>query len=228
MGQPIVNQRFKSRNDAGFLLTKRLSEYKGRDDVLVLALPRGGVPVAFEIAVGLGVPLDVQMVRKLGVPSQRELAFGAIASGDVSVFNRSLVSKLKLSDDEIRHVVERERAELARREQIYRADLDAPVLKGKTVILVDDGLATGATMRAAVDSVKKERPSQIVVAVPVAAPDICREFESDEDIKCVCLIMPEPLYGVGLWYEDFSQTTDQEVCGLLEELRRRPIAGRTG
>lgn len=206
---------FRDRTEAGQLLAKRLTAYANRLDVLVLALPRGGVPVAYEVARALGVPLDVFVVRKLGVPGHEELAMGAIASGGECVLNDDVVEALRIP----RHVIEaasaRELRELERRERAYRGDRPAPKVRGRTVILVDDGLATGATMRAAVHALRRLGPARIVVAVPTAAPSTCEEFRHEAD-ECVCVITPEPFHGVGLWYEDFSQTTDDEVRDLLE------------
>lgn len=214
-----MHHRFTNRREAGRSLAKKLEGFRNNPQAIILALPRGGVPVAYEIARSLNLPLDVQVVRKLGVPGQRELAFGAIAPGGVAVYNERLLEQIGLSEDAIGHVREEESAELARRESEYRRGRSAPDLKGKTVILVDDGLATGATMRAAVGSVRKESPAGIIVAVPVAAPDVCSAFDLEPDVTCVCLVMPEPLYGVGWWYEDFEQTTDARVRELLDELR---------
>ncbi|MDM7923112.1 MAG: phosphoribosyltransferase, partial [Pyrinomonadaceae bacterium] len=184
-------------------------------DVVVLALPRGGVPVAFEVARALRAPLDVLVARKLGVPGQEELAFGAIASGGGRVLNEVLVRALRLSDETIERITDRERAELKRREEAYRGNAPSPELKDKTVILIDDGLATGATMRAAVEAVKLLGPKQVVVAVPVGSADTCAGIEEKADVLCICARTPEPFYGVGLWYRDFSQTTDEEVEDLL-------------
>lgn len=218
--------RFSNRMEAGRALAKRLEGFHDSGRTVVLALPRGGVPVAYEIARSLNVPLDVQVVRKLGVPGQRELAFGAIAPGGVTVFNQRLIDGLGLSRAAIDGVIAAETEEMKRREDLYRKGRPAPDLQGKTVILVDDGLATGATMRAAVESVRKASPAGIVVAVPVAAPDVCSAFDREPDVNCVSLLMPEPLYGVGWWYEDFGQTSDEQVCEFLEELR--PLAAANG
>jgi predicted phosphoribosyltransferase len=193
-----------------------LREYANRPDVLVLALPRGGVPVAHEVARALEVPMDVFLVRKLGLPGHQELAMGAIAMGGVRALNPDVVRQLRVPERIIDAVAERESRELKRREELYRGDRPMPVLAGKTVILVDDGLATGATMRAAVDAVKQLNPAEVVVAVPVAAEQSCRMLQPLAD-KVVCPVTPEPFHAVGLWYEDFSQTTDEEVRHLLQE-----------
>lgn len=206
---------FKDRRQAGQVLAEQLSRFAQREDVMVLALPRGGVPVGFEVAQKLRAPLDVFVVRKLGVPGQEELAFGAIASGDVRVLNENIVYSLRLTDAMIERISERERQELTRRERLYRGDRPAPELTGKTVIVVDDGLATGATMRAAVDAIKCLAAKQIVVAVPVGSRDTCSAMRRISDVLCVCSETPEPFYGVGLWYEDFSQTSDDEVREFL-------------
>lgn len=215
---------FEDRRSAGRALVPELERCK-LGDPIILGLPRGGIPLAFEIAIALHAPLDTIVVRKLGVPSQPELAFGAIASGGIRVINDDVVESLfSLDDDTIERVAQREMTELRRREQAYRLDRPYPELGGKDVVLVDDGLATGATMRAAVKSVRKSSPAGIVVAVPVAAPDVCSLFDREPDVNCVSLLMPEPLYGVGLWYEDFSQTSDERVCELLEDLSPRTVA----
>lgn len=221
-----MHHRFTNRREAGRLLAAKLEGFRNKSEAIVLALPRGGVPVAYEIAKALNLPLDVQVVRKLGVPGQRELAFGAIAPGGVAVYNERLVEQLNLGEDAIGRVRDEESAELARRESEYRRGRKAPDLSGKTVILVDDGLATGATMRAAVESVRERSPAGIIVAVPVAAPDVCSAFDMQPDVTCVCLVMPEPLYGVGWWYEDFEQTTDERVRELLDKLQ--PAASANG
>ena len=193
-------------------------EYRGRKDVLVLALPRGGVPVAFEVARALHVPMDIFLVRKLGVPGHEELAMGAIASGGVRVLNEDVVNYLSIPDRVIEKVAADELRELERRERAYRGDRRAPDVKDKTVILIDDGLATGSTMRAAAAALREQKPERIVVAVPVAAPQTCDEFKTEVD-EIVCAVTPEPFHAVGLWYEDFSQTTDEEVRELLAQSR---------
>ncbi len=184
-------------------------------DLVVLALPRGGVPVAYEVAKQLSAPLDVFVVRKLGVPGYEELAMGAIASGGVLVLNQDVVNQLGLSQGVIDAVASKEREELARRERLYRGDRPPVEVRGRTVILVDDGLATGSTMRAAVAGLKARGPSGIVIGVPIAVPSTCEELASEVD-DIVCAVTPEPFYAVGLWYSDFSQTTDEEVRELLE------------
>ncbi|MBD2564880.1 phosphoribosyltransferase [Nostoc sp. UIC 10607] len=205
---------FKDRRFAGQVLAKELAAYTNRPDVVVLGLPRGGVPVAFEVAEALNAPLDVLVVRKLGVPDQEELAMGAIASGGVRIVNEYILSLVKVSDEVIARVALQEERELERRERLYRGNRPLRDLQGRTVILVDDGLATGATMWAAVVAVRKQQPAQIVIAVPVAAPETCHELETEVD-KIVCVSTPSPFHSVGLWYENFPQTTDEEVCDLL-------------
>jgi predicted phosphoribosyltransferase len=205
---------FPNRSEAGRVLGTRLSKYAGSDNVIVLGLPRGGVPVAYEVAQALRVPLDVFIVRKLGVPGFEELAAGAIASGGVRVLNPEVVSALPNADEIIDAVTQREIAELERREQEYRDGRPAPEIRGKIVILIDDGLATGATMRAAVKALRQREAAEIVVAVPVGPPDTCREFEDVAD-EVVCASAPEFFQAVGQYYDDFSQTSDEEVRGLL-------------
>jgi len=221
--------RFRDRAEAGRRLAAELSAYAHRPDVRVLALPRGGVPVGFEVARALRAPLDVFLVRKLGVPGHEELAMGAIASGGIVVLNEDVVEQFGVSAAEIEMVAEAERRELARRERRYRGDRPRPELAGTSVILVDDGLATGATMRAAVTALKQEGPEHVVVAVPVAAPETCDALRDEVD-DVVCAVTPEPFHAVGLWYADFSQTTDEEVHDLLERARDwaaslRPMMG---
>ncbi len=206
---------FNDRTDAGRRLAKRLSEYANRDDVLILALPRGGVPVAFEVAKELNVKMDVFIVRKLGVPGNEELAMGAIASDNIRVLNEDVVRSFQIPQRVIDEASAKELKELERRERIYRGNRPKPNISGLTVILIDDGLATGATMRAAAAAVKTKNPAKVVIAVPVAAPDTCSDFRDEVD-EIVCVATPEPFYGVGAWYEDFSQTTDKEVCDLLD------------
>ncbi|MEH1836985.1 MAG: phosphoribosyltransferase [Nostoc sp.] len=216
---------FKDRRFAGQVLAKELAVYANRPNVLVLGLPRGGVPVAFEVAKALNAPLDILVVRKLGVPNQEELAMGAIASGGVRIVNKYIISLVKISDEVIARVAMQEERELKRREQLYRGNRPLKNLQGRTVILVDDGLATGATMSAAVVAVRKQQPTQIVIAVPVAAPETCQELETKVD-KIACVSTPSPFYSVGLWYEDFPQTTDEEVRDLLAKAARngQPIS----
>jgi len=191
-----------------------LQRYAGRDDVLVLALPRGGVPVGHEVAQALGAPLDVFLVRKLGVPGREELAMGAIASGGVRVLNDLVVSELGIPPEQIDQAAERELRELQRRERAYRGNRPAPNVRGRIVILVDDGLATGSTMRAAVAALRRLGPGLVVVAVPLGAADACNDLRSEAD-EVVCASTPEPFFAVGMWYDDFSQTTDEEVRQLL-------------
>jgi predicted phosphoribosyltransferase len=221
----IPTPRFRDRTEAGQLLARQLDEYAGRQDVLVLALPRGGVPVGFEIARRLGVPLDVFIVRKLGVPWHPELAMGAIASGGVQVLNEDVVRAYEIPSHVVDVVAQREQQELDRRARHYRGDRAFPQLDGRTVILVDDGLATGSTMRAAVRAVRQQHPAAVVVAVPVAAPETCEEFRHEAD-RIVCLRTPQPFSAVGLWYQDFSQTTDAEVRALLAQAATEPAAPR--
>jgi len=211
---------FKDRRDAGKQLAQELSAYAGRSDVIVLALPRGGVPVAYEVARALNAPLDIFIVRKLGLPGHEELAIGAIASGGVRVLNEDIVRALNIPEAMIEAIARRELQELERRERTYRGNRPPPEVRGRTVILIDDGLATGASMRAAVAALRAQNPARIVVAVPTAAPETREAFESEVD-EIVCAMTPEPFYGVGRWYEDFSQTTDEEVRALLEEAARQ-------
>jgi predicted phosphoribosyltransferase len=206
--------RFRDRTEAGRVLAEGLTNYAGRPDVVVLALPRGGVPVAFEAARALRAPLDVFVVRKLGVPGHEELALGAIASGGTRVLNDDVVRLLHIPPETIDAVTRGEEQELQRRERAYRGDRPPLDVRGRTVILVDDGLATGATMRAAVAALRQRQPDRVVVAIPVAAPATCEEFAREVD-SLVCARTPEPFGAVGLWYEDFSQTTDDEVRDLL-------------
>lgn len=210
-----MDERFANRAEAGKRLAERLSNYRGRDDAIVLGLPRGGVPVAYEVARQLGLPLDVFVVRKLGVPGYEELAMGAIASGNVSVLNQEVLRALPEAEKVLEAVMAREKIELERREIRYRQDRPAPDLRGRVVILVDDGLATGATMRAAAAALRKKGVAKIVIAVPVGAPETCREIESEAD-ETICASMPVSFHGVGQFYEDFSQTTDEEVRELLK------------
>lgn len=211
-------RQFANRRVAGLELASRLREYAGRDDVLVLGLPRGGVPVAYEIATALGAPLDVFLVRKLGVPGHPELAMGAIASGGVRVLNQDVLGWYGLSQAAIDQVAADEHVELERREREYRRAQPPLPVQGRVVILVDDGLATGSTMKAAVQSVKALGPARIIVAVPVGARDTCEALTGLAD-DVVCAHTPEPFSAVGLWYRDFSQTTDEEVRELLEKGR---------
>jgi putative phosphoribosyl transferase len=209
-------ERFTDRRDAGKILAQKLSVYADQTDVVVLALPRGGVPVAYEVALALHAPLDVFLVRKLGLPGREELAIGAIASGGIRVLNQDIIRVLGVPEEVINIVARNELQELERREHTYRGDRAAPEIQNRKVILIDDGLATGASMRAAVVGVRAQHPTRIVIAVPVAAPETCDAFEFEVD-EMVCVMTPESLYGISRWYEDFSQTTDAEVRMLLEE-----------
>src|SRR5216110_949482 len=210
---------FPNRAEAGRVLGLKLSKYAGRDDVIVLGLPRGGVPVAYEVAQRLKVPLDVFIVRKLGVPGFEELAAGAIASGGVRVLNEDVMRALPNADEAIESVTAKETAELERREQIYREGRPPPELRDRIAILVDDGLATGATMRAAVKALRQRDAAKIVVAVPVGPPDTCHEIEEQAD-ETICLSTPEFFQAVGQYYEDFSQTTDEDVRELQTSAAR--------
>jgi putative phosphoribosyl transferase len=205
---------FQDRHDAGRQLAVRLLPYAGRDDVVVLALPRGGVPVGYEVARALGAPLDVFLVRKLGVPGHEELAMGAIASGGVRVLNQRVIDTLRITADVIEQVTTMELEELERREREYRDGRPPVDVAGRVAILVDDGLATGATMRAAIAALRRRSPGRIVVAVPVGAAETCSDLRQEAD-EAVCAAEPTDFYAVGLWYEDFSQTTDEEVRDLL-------------
>jgi putative phosphoribosyl transferase len=210
-----VSFRFHDRVEAGRFLAEKLQAYAGQEEVVILGLPRGGVPVAFEVARSLQKPLYAFFVRKLGVPGQEELAMGAIASGGVCCLNPSVIESLKIPQKTIEKVIARERQELERREQAF-AEGPLPDLRGKAIILIDDGLATGASMRAAVLAAREHHPARIVVATPVAAEQTVRSFQDEVD-DVVCVQAPRHLEGVGQWYEDFSQTTDEEVRGLLSQ-----------
>jgi putative phosphoribosyl transferase len=205
---------YRNRIDAGRKLAQELVHYKDQPNVIVLALPRGGVPIGFEVAQALHAPLDIFLVRKLGVPGHEELAMGAIASGGVRVMNEQVMRMLPIPQKTVEAVAAEEERELARRERLYRDGRAAPDVRGKTVILVDDGLATGSTMRAAVMALRQLGPERIVVAVPVGSPDTCEEFQREAD-EAVCASTPDPFYAVGYWYADFEQTTDEEVRELL-------------
>jgi putative phosphoribosyl transferase len=211
---PLKGRAFRNRSEAGRVLAELLAGYAGRSDVIVLGLPRGGVPVAAEVAAGLGTPLDVFVVRKLGVPGHDELAMGAIASGGVRILNDTVITGLDISDAVIAEVAAREAEELQRRERAYREDRPAPDLDGKVVIVVDDGLATGSTMRAAVAALRAQRPARIVVAVPVGSATTCHDLLSEAD-EVVCARTPTFFQAVGQWYDDFSPTTDAEISRLL-------------
>jgi len=212
---------FQDRFDAGRLLASKLRRFANRSDTVVLALPRGGVPVGFEVAKALNVPLDVFVVRKLGVPGYEELAMGAIASGGIRVLNEDLVRTAGIPDEVIDAVAAEEERELERRERDYREGRPPVDVQGRTVILVDDGPATGSSMRVAVLALKRKRPAQIVVAVPLGAPTTCAEFESEVD-QVICAVTPEPFRSVGQWYMDFSQTSDEEVRDLLRRAASLP------
>jgi putative phosphoribosyl transferase len=215
---------FQDRTEAGQVLAGRLRYFADRTDVLVLALPRGGVSVAFEVARDLRAPLDVFLVRKLGVPGHEELAMGAIASGGVLVLNERVLHMLDVPESAINAAVEREAQELRRRELIYRGDQPPVNAKERIAILIDDGLATGSSMRAAVAAVRQQEPAGIVVAVPVAAPETCADFESEVE-QVICLETPDPFYAVGLYYRHFPQVTDEEVRDLLQQAAEfRPAA----
>jgi predicted phosphoribosyltransferase len=218
MPQIVSSRPFRDRVHAGKVLAERLRAYANRPDVLVLALPRGGVPVAYEVAKALHVPMDVFLVRKLGVPGHEELAMGAVASGGVRVINDDVVRSLGIPDAVIDRVASKELIELSRREQAYRGNRPEPEIQGRTIILVDDGLATGSTMRAAVQALRTKQPAKIVVAVPIAAPETCDALAREVD-EMVCAVTPEPFYAVGLWYDDFDQTSDDDVRALLAENR---------
>ncbi|HWQ32089.1 MAG TPA: phosphoribosyltransferase [Blastocatellia bacterium] len=206
---------FRDRVEAGRVLATKLTAYAHRPDVLVLALPRGGVPVAFEVAQALDAPLDVFIVRKLGVPGHEELAMGAIASGGGRILNHEVLRYISIPPEVIDEVTAREQRELERRERSYRDDRPPPEVQGRTVILVDDGLATGSTMRAAAAALRAQHPARIIVAVPVASPEVCEEFRSEVD-EIICAMTPQPFMAVGLWYENFAQTSDEQVRELLE------------
>ena len=213
---------FLDRREAGRALGEKLGPYRGRGDVIVLGLPRGGVPVAFEVALALDAPLDVFLVRKLGAPGQEELAMGAIASGGVRVLNPSVIQSLRITAEEIDRVAKREERELSRRERSYRGDLPPLDLAGRIAVLVDDGLATGSSMRAAVEAVRKLGPARVVVAVPVAPVSTTGEMRGIAD-DVVVVATPEPFYSVGRFYEEFGQTTDGEVRELLRRSRAAPV-----
>ena len=205
---------FRNRSEAGKLLAQSLSAYANSSEVLVLGLPRGGVPVAFEVAKALKVPLDICLVRKLGVPGHKELAMGAIASGDVIFINEDVVQSLGISQKDIERVIATERRELKRRERVYRSGQSAPNIQGKTIILIDDGIATGSTIRAAFATLRQQQPQKIVLAIPVAPAKACHSLKAEVD-ELVCLFTPEWFCAIGLWYEDFAQTSDEQVRQLL-------------
>ena len=221
-----MNKPFRDRREAGRLLAEKLVAYADRPHVIVLALPRGGVPIAYEVARALNAPLDVFLVRKLGVPGHEEFAMGAIATGGVRVINDEVVRALRIPDHLIEAVAAKEQQELARREHLYRGDRPPPDIRGKTVMLVDDGLATGFTMLAAIKALRKQQAGRIVVAVPIAPPETCDQMREQAD-DVICAVTPEPFYAVGLWYEDFSQTTDDEVRDLLKRANEEMMAHQT-
>ena len=208
--------RFADRKEAGKILTEALSSYAHKNNLLVLALPRGGVPVAYEVAKFLHAPMDLWLVRKLGVPGHEELAMGALAGGGLYVINDEVINLMRIGKNIINDVMVHERAELERRNKLYRQGRPPPDVADKTVIVIDDGLATGATMRAAIMSLRQAGADRIIAAAPVGAPSTCRDLEKDAD-GVLCLFTPEPFYGVGVWYDDFSQTMDREVQSLLQK-----------
>ncbi|HEY4389690.1 MAG TPA: phosphoribosyltransferase family protein [Ktedonobacteraceae bacterium] len=208
-------KQFRDRVEAGRLLAVRLAAYSNRSDVLVLALPRGGVPVGYEISHMLHAPLDVMIVRKLGVPGQEELAMGAIASGGIRVLNYDVVHTMGIPEAVINEVAAREQRELERRERLYRENRPPCSIQGRIVMLVDDGIATGSTMQAAISVVKQQEPAHIIIAVPIAAAATCDKFVAQGD-ELVCVLKPEMLYAIGVWYEQFTQTSDEEVRALLK------------
>ncbi|MBL1179254.1 phosphoribosyltransferase [Pantanalinema sp. GBBB05] len=208
--------QFQDRTEAGQQLAAQLKSYANRSDVLVLGLPRGGVPVAYEVARALNAPLDICLVRKLGVPGHQELAMGAIASGGVRVLNYDVISRLGISSKTIDAVAAKELKELQHRDRMYRGDRSPSEIRDRTVILVDDGIATGSTIRAAISVLKPQQPAQLIVAIPVAPPSTCDQLSQAVD-EVICLFKPEALYAIGIWYEDFSQTTDATVRTLLTQ-----------
>jgi len=216
--------RFTDRRNAGRVLARKLSAYAGHTDVIVLALPRGGVPVGYEVALALHTPLDIFLVRKLGLPGREELAIGAIASGGIRVLNNDIIRVLNVPEEVINIVARNELKELQRRERNYRGERPAPDVRDRKVILIDDGLATGASMRAAVTGVRAQHPARIIIAVPAASPEMCDAFEFEVD-EMVCGMTPEPFYGLSRWYEDFSQTTDEEVRMFLKEANHQLLHG---
>jgi putative phosphoribosyl transferase len=215
-----MKQKFRNRTEAGQLLAKKLAAYANHSDLLILGLPRGGVPVAFKIATALNAPLDICIVRKLGVPKHEELAMGAIATGGVMVLNKEVLNSAKISQPTIEKIAAREKQELTRRDRLYRGNRPLPELENRTVILVDDGIATGSTLQAAIAIVRQQQPKKIIVAVPVAPPSTCNQLKEEVD-EVVCLMMPEPLRAIGLWYDDFLPTTDAEVKDLLTRAERQ-------
>lgn len=219
-------KRFKDRTEAGELIAQRLMRYAGRDDVIVLALPRGGVPVGFVVANRLDAPLDILLVRKLGFPGREEYAMGAIASGGVCILHDEVVARFGISLPEVEGVRQRELKEIERREESYRANRPALPLQGRVVIIVDDGIATGSTMLAAVKCLRHAKPARIIIAVPVVPPDTYKELRPEVD-DFICLSMPEPFFAVGSWYKDFGQTSDEEVKSLLQRADREHAQRRS-
>lgn len=219
MNKDSNRRLFRDRIDAGKSLARELTAYANRADTLVLGLPRGGVPVAYEVAVALHAPLDIILVRKLGVPGEQELAMGAIASGGVRVLNDDVVRMIGIPDSVIETVTAKERRELERRERLYRGGRATSAIQGKTVILVDDGIATGATVRAAIALVRQQRPAAVVVATPVAPASTCDELQAGVD-DLVCVMTPKDFLAIGFWYEEFPQTTDDEIRELLDRAWR--------
>ena len=215
---------FKDRFDAGRFLAEKLTHYRSQPNLLVLAIPRGGVPVAFVVAEALDAPLDVLLVRKLGLPGHEERALGAVAKGGVMVLHDDVVERLEIPRSVIRQIAHREQQEISRQDRLFRQSRAAPVVAGKTVILVDDGLATGATMRAAVTALRNQRPARLVVAVPVGAPETCAEFSQEVD-EVVCATRPEKFHAVGVWYRDFAPTPDEMVVALLATASARVLSG---
>lgn len=214
-----MRHKFHDRTEAGKLLAAQLTEYAHRGDVLVLGLPRGGVPVAYEVAQVLDAPLDVCLVRKLGVPEHKELAMGAISTGGVRIINENVVDCLSIPQQTIDAVAARETLELQRRNRVYRGDRPLLNVRNHTIILVDDGIATGATIKAAIATIKHQQPRELVLAIPVAGVSTCEELASEVN-KVVCVMMPENLYAIGMWYENFAQTTDAEVCELVSRQKQ--------
>jgi putative phosphoribosyl transferase len=213
---------FLNRRDAGQLLAAKLGHYAHRTDVLVIGLPRGGVPVAYEVAETLGAPLDILLVRKLGVPGERELAMGAIASGGVSLLNQKVVRALRIPEYIIEEVAVEEASELSRRERLYRGDIPAPVVRDRTIIVVDDGIATGSTMRVAVSALRRQQPARIVVAVPVVAADTYLSLQMEAD-EIVAVLAPEYFVSVGSWYTEFPEISDEEIRILLDRVRHQSV-----
>lgn len=212
---------FNDREEAGRILAQELLKFQLPSSSIVLALPRGGVPVGYQVARTLNLPLDVLVVRKLGVPGYEELAFGAIASGGALFLNKGLIRTLRLTAPSVERVIEREKIELKRREQTYRGHRPPIDVRDRTVIVVDDGLATGSTMRVAIQALREQAPERLIVAVPVASAEACAEFGHEVDQLCICARTPEPFYAVGLWYRDFPPTTDEEVRELIAAANER-------